>query len=154
MAGWIDIIAQSASISKMKKTGEGRDRPRKWMKSPVVFRFSQPISLDLVLSALQEYCEQNKHKTSQLKMQVDPQQTGMRFQNVAWSGIVQWECAMVFNNDTHTELFFQVLNWFDNAGCNIGIYKLISYIERTFLSVYPDAIVVEDNTQKRMADLY
>ncbi|MDR3345348.1 MAG: hypothetical protein LBT21_07175 [Oscillospiraceae bacterium] len=148
MASLIDLIAKTASASQLRKSGEGRERPKNWQKSPVIFSFSQPVNLDPMFTALQQYCVQQK-----LTMSADSLNTGARFQKIVM-GFSRWECAVVFNNDAHTELIFQVLSWYDNAGNDIPIYKLISCIERTILGVYPDAIVVENNEQKRLGDLY
>ena len=149
MARLIDKLIASGSASKTIKNGNGRERPKKWMKNPVCFRFSAAVDYGRIAAKLKPFCDEQK-----ITITTDPQNTGSRFQKIVMGGFPRWECAMVVNNDKKTELLFQVLNWYDNAGNNIQIFKLISFIERTILSTSPDAIVVENNEQKRLADLY
>ena len=149
MARLLDKLVASASASNAAKSGDGRERPKKWMKSPVLFRFTAAADYSKIATELKPFCD-----TKKITITADPQNTGSRFQRIVMGGFPRWECALVINNDEKTELIFQVLNWYDNAANNIEIFKLISYIEKTVLNFHPDAIVVEDGEQKRLVDLY
>ena len=145
----IDLIAISSSTKKQIKNGTARQRPKNWMKMPVLYCFSTPVDYGRIAALIQPFCTENK-----LVMETDSLKTGSRIQKMVM-GFSRWDCAIVVNNIINaTELTFQVLSWFDNAGNNIPIFKLISHIEKSILSVYPDVIVVEDGQQKRLADLY
>jgi len=148
MASLIDKLVSSSSSSSMIKSGEGRERPKNWMKSPVFYRSEQKFDLTALATALSSYCAQEK-----LTIEQDTPLSGFKIAKLVMR-VSRWECVLTANNDKGTELIFQVLSWFDNAANEVAIYKLISLIERTLVRVAPDTIVIEVNTQNKLTDLY
>jgi hypothetical protein len=148
MARLINKLASSVQASSMARRGEARDRPKDWMEKPVTYHLSIDADIKAIGAKIEAFCNQEK-----ITMTIEDGNTSILFQRKVM-GFSRWECALAAGKESKAELVFLVVGWYDNAGNNIPILKLVSELEKTLVTLCPDTTVTEGGKEHKLASLY